>query len=180
LIIQWFIRQAIRPPAIFLSLLKIELFKQNPKMMKNLTIFLVTVSCLIVIELHSQTLVNDLDMSNLYVQLDDKNTLEVRPVSEFVLPYNATSMVLYQDDQYSYWVDFKFKQCGKKAKLKGHTYLELSNGEVISGQAISQKKKIDKGENDWLTGVVDDEFKIDKTDDHALNAGFTYTLRFSN
>jgi hypothetical protein len=119
-------------------------------------------------------------MTSLYIETDGKKNMEAHTNAEFVLHNNSTSVVLYQDDQYTYWAEFKFSQCGKKAKLKSKTFLELRNGEIIDGNSASDKRKIEKGEKDWIVGVFDDTFKLSNQDDQALKAGFTYAMRFSN
>ncbi len=148
--------------------------------MKNLSVLILVALCLIVFELHSQTLTNGLEMNSLYVEMDGKKTIEAHAATRMILPYNSTSIVLYQDDQYTYWAEFTFRQCGKKAKFKGKTYLELSSGEIIDGKSTSIKRKIEKGHTDWMVGVFDDSFDVNNKDDHALNAGFKYAMRFTN
>ena len=135
---------------------------------------------LIVMELQSQELVNGMQMTSIYVELDNNKTIEAHSTARMILPYTATSVVLYQDDQYTYWAEFDFRQCGKKAKLKSKTYLELNNGEIIDGNSSTIKRKINKGQTDWIVGINEDSFKIQGKDDSALNAGFNYAMRFTN
>jgi hypothetical protein len=148
--------------------------------MNKRSILIIAAICIIVFELQSQELVNGIDVSNLYIEMENSKIIEAHADAVMVLAYTPVNMKLYQDGNYTYWVEFDFKQCGKKAKLKSRTYLELKNGEIIAGQTTTERRKLDKGEKDWIVGNYQDEFKIDKKDDVALNAGFNYALRFRN
>lgn len=148
--------------------------------MKTLTLIFVAAFLLIMLELQGQTLVNGLAMNSLYVEMNGSKIIESRSEGRLLLPNTPTSIALYQDDERTYWVSFSLKQCGKKARLKSRTFLELKDGEIIAGSSEAVSRRADKGEYGWITGSFADEFQVGQHDDEAFQAGFDYAMRFSN
>lgn len=97
-----------------------------------------------------------------------------------LLPYNTTKIVLYQNENLTYWGEFKIQDCGKKITLKSQTYIELVDGEVIDGNSSTAKYKKEDGKSGWIFGKYEDDFEIDSEKNLAFKADLGYMLRYTN
>ena len=145
------------------------------------TIFLTTSMIFIIVATsYSQTLVNALIIKPINIEING-NKLENEFISDrMIIPFNKTKIVLYQDNDLIYWGEFKYRQCGKKAKLKSKTYLELSDGKVINGNSNTVKLKMEDNKPGWFYEKQKDEFGSDNKDDMTFKADLEYTMRYKN
>ena len=119
----------------------------------------------------------------LAVNIDQQNlTLNGESVDNDVIndkmlvPFTHNKVVLYQDNNLTYYADFKAKQCGKKTQIISKTYVEKSDGSKIKGTKQKLKKKTEKGTYNWLISHYEDDFG----DDVPLKSDFEYRVRFTN
>ena len=138
-----------------------------------LTITFIGIAC---IGLQGQTLVNVVTIEPINLEIDDKVVVDVNSSGKMLLPNNKSKIVLYQNNDLTYWAEFKIKQCGKKASLSSKTYVELNDGTIIDGSSKKEKRKVEKGEQNWIVGFYNDTFEKDI----ALKADFEYNVQFKN
>ncbi len=128
------------------------------------------------IGLQSQTLVNVITIEPLNLEIDGKVADDIYSSGKMLIPNNKSKIMLYQNNDLTYWAEFKIKQCGKKASLSSKTYVELKDGSIIDGSSKKEKRKVEKGEQNWMVGFYDDTFEKDI----ALKADFEYNVQFKN
>ena len=128
------------------------------------------------IGLQSQTLVNVITIEPLNLEIDGKVADYINSGGIMIIPSNESKVMLYQNNDLTYWAEFKFKQCGKKASLSSKTYVELKDGSIIDGSSKKEKRKVEKGEQNWIVGFYNDTFEKDI----AFKADFEYNMQFKN
>lgn len=128
----------------------------------------------------AQTLVNALILNPDNMELNGAAVEKTGDPDRMLVPFNKTKVVLYQNEDLTYWGEFKFQQCGKKVKLVSQTYVELKDGTVIDGNSSTTKYKMEEGKPGWIIGKYEDEFEIDSEKNLAFKADLGYTLRYKN
>lgn len=144
--------------------------------MKKLLFLTITLLGIASIGLQGQTLVNVVSIEPLNVEIDGKVIDDVNTSGKMLLPYNKSKVILYQNNDMTYWAEFKIMQCGRKARLSSKTYVELKDGSIIDGSSKKDKRKVEKGEQNWIVGFYNDTFEKDI----ALKADFGYNVQFNN
>ena len=97
-----------------------------------------------------------------------------------LIPYNPTKMMLYQDDELSYWVEFKYRKCGKKAKMERKTFVDTKDGEVIKGSKTKIKLSIEKDKPSWFVASTRDTIEIKSNNERTFITGFDYNMCTNN
>jgi hypothetical protein len=124
----------------------------------------------------SETLINALSIKPVKIEVDGKTRNDIYRNGRMIIAYDRIPVVIYEDENFTYWAKYKLKQCGKKATLIQKTYVELKDGTIIRGGKNKEKKKAEKGKQEWFTVVYSESF--DK--DIALNAQYEYIMQFKN
>ena len=144
--------------------------------MKKLFLLTITLIGITAFGLQSQTLVNAVTINPLKVEIDGKVMDDVNSSGKMLLPNNKSKFVIYQNSTITYWAEFNIKQCGKKASLSSKTYVELKDGSIIDGSSTKEKRKVEKGSQEWIVGNYNDTFEKDI----ALKVDFEYNVQVKN
>ena len=129
-------------------------------------------------KMQSQTLLNALEIDLTSVSIDGNTVASDATEGRMMIPFNKTRIKLFQNDDFSYWAEFKYKECGKKAKLSSETFVELNDGKVIKGSKSNLQHPIGENEPAWFVAVTNDTININ--DKSTFIAGFDYEMRISN
>jgi hypothetical protein len=128
--------------------------------------------------IQSQTLINTLDINSLNIQIDGNTLSNDGADGRMLIPHNKTKIKLYQDQNLAYWAEFKYKECGKMAKLKSKTYVELKDGKVLNGSKNHLKRSLEENQPGWFVAFTNDTISI--SNNSTFIAGFDYEMRISN
>ena len=130
--------------------------------------------------IQSQTLLNAVEIRSLNIEIEEVSVKNEVNDGRMLIAYNPTKMMLYQDEELSYWVEFKYKECGKKAKLASKTFVETKDGDVIKGSHHKMKLSIDESQPSWFVAHTRDTIEIKSNNDRTFIARFDYDMRVNN
>ena len=150
----------------------IKLFKMN-----KLWLTLLLGGFVFVSSVHCQSLSNVLNMKSVSIKKNGQNVDNENSTGSMLVAFNKTPIKIYEDNDLSCWVEYKYKQCGRKVKLSGKTFVELKNGDRISGKIIEEKQKIDDKDPGYFIGHYYDEISYDGNDKKVI-INFDYNYRY--
>lgn len=148
--------------------------------MRKITFLTIAILLIIVASSYGQTLVNALIIKPTNLELNGVKLENKNIADRMIIASNKTKIILYEDSNITYWGEFRYHQCGKKAKLKSKTYVELSDGKVINGTSKTTKYKMEEGKPGWFYEKQEDEFETDHKNNLAFKANLEYTMRYKN
>ena len=96
--------------------------------MKKIAFIILTVLFFSHAESNSQVLLNVLQVNSLDVEWQDNKLDTKAELGAMVLPYNSGQMMIFENESFSYWMDYSYKQCGKNSRLNGKTYIITKDG----------------------------------------------------
>jgi len=148
--------------------------------MKIFLFLIITIMCFLSTSVKSQTLLNALEIRSLDVELNDSTLVTYYPDGRMLIPYNTTKIKLFQNNEFAYWAEFRYRKCGKKAKLESKTFVETKDGEVFNGSRNKMKLSIEEGQPAWFIAYTRDTIEIKSDNKLTLIAGFDFDMRSSN
>lgn len=147
--------------------------------MKKLVYLTLILLLFVTVDTQGQTMINGLVMNSIDLEINGQAVDKDGDHNRLVIPYTLVKIMVYQDNDLTYWVEFDYRQCGKKAKLTGKTYVELSDGKIDKGLTRKTKYKIEENQPGWFVGFFDETFEINDGKDIAFKASFGYDLRYN-
>ena len=148
--------------------------------MKKFPFLIIAIVFFTTTNIQSQTLLNAVEIRYLNIEFEGVSATDEMNDGRMLIPYNSTKMMLYQDEELTYWVEFKYRKCGKKAKLERKTFVETKDGELINGSKTKIKLSIEEDKSAWFVASTRDTIEIKSNNDHTFIAGFDYDMRVSN
>ena len=145
------------------------------KKMKNLFLMLL-VMLIAGVASQAQTMELAVKIKNQNLTLDGKSIENKSLEGKMLVPFTKNKVVLYKNSNFTYYAEFKTKQCGKKTRVISKTYVEKSDGSKIKGSNQKLKNKTERDEYNWFVGFYEDDFG----DDLAFTSDFEYQIRFTN
>lgn len=141
---------------------------------------IITIMCFSSTNIQSQALLNALEIRSLDIELNDSSLVNYYTDGRMIIPYNTAKIKLYQNNEFAYWAEFRYRKCGKKAKLESKTFVEMNNGEVFNGSRKKMKRTIEEGQPAWFIAYTRDTIEIKNSNKLTLIAGFNFDMRSSN
>ena len=148
--------------------------------MKKLTFLIIAVLFFLATNFYGQELINALEITSLNININGDDVMNKSTDGRMLIPYNPTEIKLFQNDNFAYWVAFKYKQCGKKVKLTSNTFVETKDGDVINGSSAKMKHSIEDDQPTWFIAYTRDTIEIKNDSKLTFIAGFDYDMRSSN
>lgn len=161
---------------IFVSTLN-QLAYLNLKIMIKLKLALVALMFLFTASVYSQSVSNVLNLTSFSVEKNGKTMENDLNDGSMLVAFNKTPLKVYEDGEMTYWVEYKYKQCGRKVKLQGTIIVELKNGDKIKGKKITAQEKIGDNDPGYFIGHYNDEITYDGKDRKVV-IDFDYTFRY--
>ena len=148
--------------------------------MRKFPFLIIAILFLAAINTQSQALLNAVEIRSLNIEIEGIPATNEINDGRMLIPYNSTKMMLYQDEELTYWVEFKYRKCRKKAKLASKTFIELKDGDVIKGSQNKMKLSIDESQPSWFVAYTRDTIEINSNNNRTFIAGFDYDMRANN
>ncbi len=148
--------------------------------MKKFPFLIIAILFLAATNTQSQALLNAVEIRSLNIEIEGVPATNEINDGRMLIPYNSTKMMLYQDEDLTYWVAFKYRTGGKKAKLASETFVEMKDGEVINGSRNKMKLSIEADKPSWFVAYTRDTIELKGNNDRTFIARFDYDMRANN
>ena len=117
----------------------------------------------------------DLTISGIQVEIDNKKVNYDKSISKQLIDFESKEIIVYQDKERSYLVDFLYKRRGNRIKLRRKSKIILSNGSILRGNTKKEVQFMSSSAPGYFEFPVAENIVLDKK---AYSTFFiSYTVR---
>ncbi len=134
----------------------------------------------ICVSLHSQDIKDKLTLSSFNVELDGKTLTVDSVITTLLFRDVAKDILIYKNDELSYWATFKYKFKGRRAKLVRRTYVKLSDGSKIFSKQKKDMQELKVSVPGLFKGKSAESILYDKIAMRSIFVSFNFSYAYMN